>query len=131
MQTVAERTYFFFVVFFAFLAGAFFLAAIECSPSFARMVEATAYVSTAAGHRGGRMNECRRGSLSPGVSPSWGNVFKDYFFFAFFFAFFLAAFFFAGIECPPPFGHRVRSSGIIWIQAVVNRSAATSASTFP
>ena len=55
------------------------------------------------------------GLKSPAPPCKTGQSIKNYFFFVAFFlvAFFLAAFFFAGIECPPPFGNRVRFSAAL------------------
>jgi hypothetical protein len=71
----------------------------------------------AIGNRPGRPETDRlvnvAGGPGPPALPIIGGVEEKNYFFAFFFAFFLAAFFFAGIECPPPFGYRDLLSGVI------------------
>jgi hypothetical protein len=102
-----ECDYFFLVVFFAFLAGAFFVAMCRSTFLSREMMSVSCSVGEPSGAAGRGDRQMPPGDGSPGA-PHHGATEADYFFFAFFFAFFLAAFFFAGIRCPPPFGYRVR-----------------------
>jgi hypothetical protein len=87
--------YFFLVVFFAFFAGAFFVA-MYFSPPFIRRQSIYLYTMHETGHSGSMVLQ-----NTPAFMLIQGLQKALAFFLV---AFFFAAFFLAAIICPPPFG---------------------------